>query len=132
MDIKAESLQKLQTEKTDEALWACIEQFQNEEIRMFSGVTFTYTLKRGKSGEYTKELWVDRRKNSKSLALGSVLRAFHNLLALGDAPLIDRPKALGDIRGVSYSYALFAHFGLFRMPEKETKEGSTGQVLLWE
>lgn len=131
MDIKTEALQKLQTEKTDEALWACIELFQNEEICMFSGVTFTYTLKYGKNGEYTKELWVDRRKNSKSLAFGSVLRAFHNLLALGDVPLVDRPKALGDIRGVSYSYALFAHFGLLRMPEKEREEDSAGQVSLW-
>lgn len=131
MDTKAEALQKLQAEKTDEALWTCIELFQNEEIRMFSGVAFTYTLKYGKNGEYTKELWVDRRKNSKSLAFGSVLRAFHNLLALGDAPLVNRPKALGDIRGVSYSYALFAHFGLLRMPEKEMKENGLGQVSLW-
>ena len=31
---------------------------------------------------------------------------------------MDRPKALGDIRGVSYIYGLFYRFGLIDVPDK--------------
>lgn len=30
---------------------------------------------------------------------------------------IDRPKALGDIRGVSYIYGIFYRFGLIDVPD---------------
>ena len=36
-------------------------------------------------------------------------------------PLVDRPQALGDIRGVTYIYAMFYRFGLIDVPE-EAKE----------
>ena len=32
--------------------------------------------------------------------------------------VVDRPKALGDIRGVTYIYALFYRFGIIDVPEK--------------
>lgn len=32
--------------------------------------------------------------------------------------IVDRPKALGDIRGISYIYEIFNRFGLIEMPEK--------------
>ena len=32
------------------------------------GLPFSYEVRKGKNGEYTTELWIDRRKNSKSLA----------------------------------------------------------------
>ena len=59
---------------------------------------------------------VDRRENSKSLAWSSVLLAFHNIPSIGS--VVDRPKALGDIRGVTYIYAIFYRFGLIDAPEK--------------
>lgn len=34
------------------------------------------------------------------------------------APVIQRPKDLGDIRGVSYIYAMFYRFGIIDVPEK--------------
>ena len=67
-------------------------------------------------GVYTKELFIDRRENSKSLAWSSVLLAFHNIPSIGS--VVDRPKALGDIRGVTYIYAMFYRFGLINVPEK--------------
>lgn len=63
-----------------------------------------------------KELFIDRRENSKSLAWSSVLLAFHNIPSIGS--VVDRPKALGDIRGVTYIYAMFYRFGLIDAPEK--------------
>ena len=32
--------------------------------------------------------------------------------------MVDRPKALGDIRGVAYIYAMFYRFGLIDAPQK--------------
>ena len=67
------------------------------------------------SGEYTKELWIDRREKSKSLAWSSVLLALRNIKKVGE--VVDRPKALGDIRGVTYIYGMFYRFGLIDVPE---------------
>lgn len=38
-----------------------------------------------------------------------------------EKPLVVRPKALGDIRGITYIYAIFYRFGLIEVPE-EVKE----------
>ena len=75
-----------------------------------------YKLKKGREDEFTKELWIDRREDSKSLAWSSVVLAYHNIGEIGE--VVDRPKALGDIRGVSYIYGLFYRFGLIDVPEK--------------
>ena len=61
----------------------------------------------------TKELWIDRRENSKSLAWSSVLLALKNI----KGEVVDRPKALGDIRGVTYIYGMFYRFGLIDVPD---------------
>ena len=42
--------------------------------------------------------------------------AYHNIGKIGEA--VDRPKAQGDIRGVSYIYGMFYRFGLIEVPEK--------------
>ena len=56
---------------------------------------------------------------SKSLAWSSVLLALHNIKKVG--AVVDRPKALGDIRGVTYIYGMFYWFGLIDVPD-EVKE----------
>ena len=68
------------------------------------------------ASRYTKELWIDRRENSKSLAWSSVLLALGNIKEVG--AVVDRPKALGDIRGVTYIYGVFYRFGLIDVPDK--------------
>lgn len=73
------------------------------------------TIRKGRSGEYTRELWIDRRENSKSLAWSSVLLALGNVKEVG--AVVDRPKALGDIRGVTYIYGMFYRFGLIDVPD---------------
>ena len=96
-------VEKLQEQPDPEHLWECILAFQGYEFRTISGLPFTYQLKKGKNGNLTKELWIDRRKNSKSLAWSSVLKAFEKTKG---RPVVVRPKALGDIRGVSLWYIL--------------------------
>lgn len=128
-------LEELRAEQSEDALWAAVIAFQGYKFRTYSGLVFSYSLKKGRcrgnaeSGVvneqdeayknvdvYTKELFIDRRENSKSLAWSSVLLAYHNIPQIGC--VIDRPKALGDIRGVTYIYAMFYRFGLIDAPEK--------------
>ena len=89
------------------------------KFKTYSGLPFTYEIKKGRNGEYTKELWIDRREKSKSLEWSSVLLALQNIKKVGE--VVDRPKALGDIRGVTYIYGMFYRFGLIDVPD-EVKE----------
>ena len=81
-------------------------------FKTYSGLPFTYEVRKGRNGEYTKELWIDRREKSKSLVWSSVLLALKNM----KGEVIDRPKALGDIWGVTYIYGMFCRFGLINVP----------------
>lgn len=89
------------------------------KFKIYSGLPFSYEIKKGRNGEYTKELWIDRRENSKSLAWSSVLLALGHIKKVGE--IVERPKALGDIRGVTYIYGMFYRFGLINVPD-EAKE----------
>lgn len=63
---------------TEKKLWKCIITFQNYLFHIASGLSFTYKLKIGRNGEYTKELFIDRRENNKSLAWSSVKTAYES------------------------------------------------------
>lgn len=106
------AVQRLKENPTEETLWNCITAFRNYPFTTLSGLPFTYDLKMGRRGSFTKELWINQRENSKSLTWSSVALAFRNIKEIG--AVVERPKALGDIRGVSYIYALFCRFGLIR------------------
>lgn len=110
-----QAIKDLQKYHDPEHLWECILAFQGYEFQTVSGLPFTYQLKKGRNGELTKELWIDRRKNSKSLAWSSVMKAFEKTAG---KPMVPRTKALGDIRGVSYLYGMFYQFGLIEIPSK--------------
>lgn len=66
-----------------------------------------------------KELFIDRRESSKSLAWSSVRIGFEKAIARQGA-VFDRPKAIADVHGVSYSYSMFWRFGLISVPENVT------------
>lgn len=100
----------------EENLWKCVVAFRGYKFKTLSGLPFTYRLKKGRGDEFIKELWIDRREDSKSLAWSSVILAYHNIGKIGE--VVDRPKALGDIRGVSYIYGIFYRFGLIDVPKK--------------
>ena len=85
------------------------------KFQTYSGLSFSYEVLKVRNGEYTKDLWIDRREKSKSLAWSSVLLALKNIKKVGE--MVDRPKALGDIRGVTYIYGMFYRFGLVDVPD---------------
>lgn len=115
-------LENLLAELSEEALWAAVIEFQDYKFRTYSGLPFSYKLKKGRDGAYTKELFIDRRENSKSLTWSSVLLAFGRIHEVG--AVVNRPKALGDIRGVTYIYGMFYRFGLIDVPENVKEKSS--------
>jgi len=112
-----EALKALKRDCTEENLWNCIVAFQEYPFFTSSGLPFTYRLKVGRRGGYTKELFIDRRENSKSLAWSSVKLAFEKALEKKGA-VFTRPKEIADVRGVSYSYSLLWKFGIIEVPEE--------------
>ena len=104
------AVRKLRSEPTEEHLWEGVLLYSGVRFKTYSGLPFTYEIRKGRNGQYTKELWIDRRENGKSLAWSSVLLALRNIKRVGE--VVDRPKALGDIRGVTYIYGMFYRFGL--------------------
>ena len=113
------AVRKLRTEPTEEHLWEVVLLYAGVRFKTYSGLPFTYEIRKGRNGQYTKELWIDRREKSKSLAWSSVLLALGNIKKVGE--VVERPKALGDIRGVTYIYGMFYRFGLIDVSD-EAKE----------
>ena len=121
MRQRKKAVEVLQSSHDEQHLWKCIVAFQGYRFKTISGLPFSYKIKTGRNGELTKELWIDRRESSKSLTWSSVLLAFEK--AEGK-PLVERPKALGDIRGVAYIYGMFCRFGLIEVPVKQDEPRS--------
>ena len=109
-------MKRWRADPTEENFWGMVLAYAGVKFKTYSGLPFSYEIKKGRNGEYTKELWIDRRENSKSLAWSSVLLALRNMKKVGE--VVDRPKALGDIRGVTYIYGMFYRFGLIDVPDK--------------
>lgn len=102
---------------TEENFWGVVLAYAGVKFKTYSGLPFSYEIKKGRNGEYTKELWINRREKSKSLAWSSIVLALENI----KEEVVERPKALGDIRGVTYIYGMFYRFGLIDVPD-EVKE----------
>ena len=111
------AMKRWRGDPTEENFWSVVVAYVGVKFKTYSGLPFTYEIKKGRNGEYTKELWIDRREKSKSLAWSSIVLALGNI----KGEVVERPKALGDIRGVTYIYGMFYRFGLIDVPD-EVKE----------
>lgn len=110
------AVKKLKHNPSEEYLWETVVLFQRILFRTATGLDFCYKLRTGRRGDYTKELWIDRREKSKSLAWSSVRLAFQKCLDMDG--VVGRPKALGDIRGISYIYPILWRFGMIQVPKR--------------
>ena len=108
------AMKRWRADQTEENFWGVVVAYAGVKFKTYSGLPFSYEIKKGRNGECTKELWIDRREKSKSLAWSSVLLALRNIKKVGE--VVDRPKSLGDIRGVTYIYGMFYRFGLIDVP----------------
>lgn len=116
-------LSLLQENPTEEFLWQTICLFQDYPFYTASGLPYRYRLKIGKNGLPTHELLIDRREKSKTLAWSSVRLAFSRALEKKECTdskerIVCRPKALGDIRGISYIYPMLWKFGIIEVPQE--------------
>ena len=111
------AMKRWRADPTEGNFWGVVVAYAGVKFKTYSGLPFSYEVRKGRNGEYTKELWIDRREKSKSLAWSSVVLALGNI----KGKVVDRPKALGDIRGVTYIYGMFYRFGLIDVPD-EVKE----------
>ena len=111
------AMKRWRADSTEENFWGVVVAYAGVKFKTYSGLPFSYEIKKGRNGEYTKELWIDRWEKSKSLAWSSVLLALKNI----KEEMVDHPKALGGIRGVTYIYGMFYRFGLIDVPD-EVKE----------
>lgn len=118
--VRQDLIRVLQNVPSEENFWQAIIAFQEYPFKTATGLPFHYKLKVGKDGEWNRELVIDRREKSKSLAWSSVKLAFENSKELSEE--VKKPKALGDIRGVSYIYPILWRFGLIKVPEDIEKK----------
>ncbi len=98
-EIQSMVLANLSETMSEVNLWNAIVAFQNEPLFTVSGLPFKYEIKVGKNGKYNKELIINRRTESKPIVWSSIVLAFNNALKLKGI-VVERPKALGDIRGI--------------------------------
>ena len=106
------AMKRWRSDPTEENFWGVVVAYAGVKFKTYSGLPFSYEIKKGRNGECTKELWIDRREKSKSLAWSSIVLAMGNI----KGEVVERPKALGDIRGVTYIYGMFYRFGLIDVP----------------
>ena len=121
------AMKRWRTDPTEENFWGVVVSYSGVKFRTYSGLPFTYEVRKGRNGEYTKELWIDRREKSKSLAWSSIILALGNI----KGEVVERPKALGDIRGVTYIYGMFYRFGLIDVPDEvkdKMKHANSSQI----
>ena len=108
------AMKRWRVDPTEENFWGVVLAYTGVKFKTYSGLPFSYEVRKGRNGEYTKELWIDRREKIKSLAWSSIVLALKNI----KGEVVDRPKALGDIRGMTYIYGMFYRFGLIDVPDK--------------
>ena len=77
------AMKRWRTDPTEEHLWEVVLLYAGVRFKTYSGLPFTYEIRKGRNGQYTKELWIDRREKSKSLAWSSVLLALGNIKKVG-------------------------------------------------
>lgn len=99
------AMKRWRADQTEENFWGVVLAYAGVKFKTYSGLPFSYEIKKGRNGEYTKELWIDRREKSKSLAWSSIVLALGNI----KGEVVERPKALGDIRGVISSRKIFCY-----------------------
>ena len=124
---RKKATESLHAEMSDEALWDCVVAFAGYPFHTATGLPFMYTVGIGRHGETTKEIRIDRCQGSKSLVWSTMRLAFGKAIRMEG--IIERPKAIGDIRGISYLYSMLWRFGGIQVPtaiEQKLKGKSSG------
>ena len=49
----------VEVDPTEENFWSVVLAYAGVKFKTYSGLSFTYEIKKGRNGEYTKELWIE-------------------------------------------------------------------------
>lgn len=118
---RQQAVEMLSVDMSEDNLWDAVIAFQKYPFHTATGLPFTYELKKGRNRAYNKELIISRRRESKTVVWSFVMLAFQKTMELQEE-VIERPKALGDIRGISYIYPILYRFGIIDVPESVPKK----------
>lgn len=128
-------VKRLREVPSEANVWDAVVAFQEYPFHTVSGLPFSYKIKKGRDGSYNRELDINR-SNCKSLVWSSIILAFNKALAK-QGEIINRPKSLGDISGISYIYPMLYRFGIIDVLVKTAdkmrlKGGLQGREILSE
>ena len=87
----------------EQRLWAVLIASQGKTY--YTGLPFSYAIRRRRDGQYSGELLVSRKEDSKTLTKSSIFLAYQKVRqqTQGDTPpCFKGPKAIGEIFGISY------------------------------
>ena len=59
------AMKRWRADPTEENFWDVVVAYAGVKFKTYSGLLFSYEVRKGRNGEYTKELWIDRREKSK-------------------------------------------------------------------
>ncbi len=118
---RQQAVKVLSADMSEDNLWDAVITFQKYPFHIAMGLPFTYELKKGRNRAYNKELIISRRRESKTIVWSSVMLVFQKAMEL-QGETVERPKALGDIRGISYIYPMLYRFGIIEVPESVAKK----------
>lgn len=55
------AMKRWRAHPTEENFWGVVVSYAEVRFKTYSGLPFTYEVRKGRNGEYIKELWIDRR-----------------------------------------------------------------------
>ena len=120
-DLKDDILNENDWTGSDGSLWRLVSLYQGVRFKTsgrgkehIGNVAFTYEIKKSsRTGEYTDELIFSTREQGKTITRSSVELALKGALSVQkEHDCVKGPKAIGQIFGISYLYAMFIAWGL--------------------
>lgn len=93
-------------------LWKTVTAFERYPFLTAKGLRFSYAIKRGKNGQTTAEIEIDRKE--KTITKATICLAFRMALEIQKREgYVSGPKKIGGF-GASYLYPMFLRFGIIR------------------
>lgn len=56
------AVKRWRDDPTEENFWGMVLAYAGVRFKTYSGLPFSYEIKKGRNGQYTKELWIDRKR----------------------------------------------------------------------
>ena len=127
------AVRKLRSEPTEEHLWEAVLLYSGVRFKTYSGLPFTYEIRKGRSGEYTKELWIDRRNSLIMLPVETGMGASPTTgyVDLWAYPKSSQKSDLVLTYGLTWDLRNYAGLFAYRVASASTKAPKNGSRLIY-